>query len=477
MGKGGPLRLGDYFHGLTGPAEALVATGITADSRNVGPGLIFAALAGNATDGRKFISDALANGAMAILTDERPLSADIPIVHSADPRRDLARLAARFAGPPPEVIVGVTGTAGKTSVAEFTRQIFSAAGHSAVSIGTLGIEGAVHRPGGLTTPDPVVLHKNLADLAAAGVTHCAMEASSHGIDQRRLDGVSFAAAAFTNLGRDHLDYHPTVEDYFAAKRRLFDRLLPADHPAVVDPDAPFGDQILVCRPDALTVGWRGDFLRIVSREPLPVGAQLSITGQSGRYDITLPLVGIFQTDNALISATLAIAAGVPEATAVNALASLKGAPGRLERVGDARGAPVFVDYAHKPDAVSAALGAVRPAAKGRLIVVIGAGGDRDPGKRPLMGKAAAAIADLVIITDDNPRSEDPATIRAAIMAATPGAVEIGDRAEAIEYAISELRDGDALVIAGKGHEEGQTVAGVTHPFSDKAVAQAAIAAL
>ncbi len=477
MGNDGPLRLGEYFDGLTGPAAAQEATGITADSRKVVPGLIFAALAGSATDGRAFVPDALASGAIAILTDERPLTADIPVIRSADPRRDLARLAARFAGPPPEVIVGVTGTAGKTSVAEFTRQIFAAAGHTAVSIGTLGIEGAVHRPGGLTTPDPVALHNNLADLAAAGVTHCAMECSSHGIDQRRLDGVSFAAAAFTNLGRDHMDYHPTVEDYFAAKRRLFDTLLPADRPAIVDPDTPFGDQILACRPDALTVGFNGNFLRLTEREPLPVGARLAISGQSSGYDITLPLVGAFQTDNALISAALAIAAGVPEATAINALANLNGAPGRLERVGNARGAPVFVDYAHKPDAVTAALGAVRLAVKGRLIVVIGAGGDRDPGKRPLMGEAAAAIADLVIVTDDNPRSEDPAKIRAAIMAATPGGIEIGDRAEAIEYAISELRDGDALVIAGKGHEEGQTVAGVTHPFNDKAVAQAAIAAL
>ncbi|MEM7693949.1 MAG: UDP-N-acetylmuramoyl-L-alanyl-D-glutamate--2,6-diaminopimelate ligase [Pseudomonadota bacterium] len=451
-------------------------TGITADSRAVRPGMIFAALRGTNVDGAAFVPDALAAGALAILCAP-DAAVDAPIVvRDADPRRRLALMAAALAGAQPAVTVAVTGTAGKTSVAEFTRQISAAAGHTAVSVGTLGISGAVTVPGGLTTPDPVALHARLADLAGAGVTHLAMEASSHGIAQRRLDGVRLTAAAFTNIGRDHLDYHPTPEAYLAAKLRLFETLLPPGAPTVVDPESPGGEAVLAVAGTAFTVGRGGRDLHLSRVRPMPGGARLTLRG-AGEHTVELPLIGAFQADNAVLAAGLAMAAGVAEDVAVGALASLKGAPGRLERVGDKAGAPVFVDYAHKPDAVEAALAAVRPAVAGPLIVVIGAGGDRDPGKRPLMGAASAKYADTVIVTDDNPRSENPAAIRKAVMEGAPDAIEIGDRREAIAHAIARLAPNGALVIAGKGHEEGQTAGGVTTPFNDRTVAMEVLAAL
>jgi UDP-N-acetylmuramoyl-L-alanyl-D-glutamate--2,6-diaminopimelate ligase len=453
------MRLSDLAPGLPGTP----VTGITADSRAVRPGMIFAALRGAKADGRAFIADAVARGAVAVLADDA--EAPVPVIRDADPRRRLALLAAVLAGRQPETIVAVTGTAGKTSVAEFTRQVFAAAGHPAVSIGTLGIRGAAAVYGGLTTPDPVVLHERLAALAAAGVTHAAMEASSHGLDQRRLDGVRLAAAAFTNIGRDHLDYHVTPEAYLAAKLRLFE-VLAADVPAVVDPDAPGGAAVLAVARHPFTVGRRGERLRLVAAERTATGARLALAG-TARHDVELPLVGDFQVANALVAAGLAIAAGVDETTAVAALGGLVGAPGRLERVATRNGAPIFVDYAHKPDALTAALSALRPAVAGRLVCVVGAGGDRDPGKRPLMGRAAAAIADVVVVTDDNPRSEDPAAIRRAVLEGAPGAIEIGDRAAAIRAAIDMLETGDALVVAGKGHEEGQIVGDRVIPFSDR----------
>ncbi|MEM8552852.1 MAG: UDP-N-acetylmuramoyl-L-alanyl-D-glutamate--2,6-diaminopimelate ligase, partial [Pseudomonadota bacterium] len=358
--------------------------------------------------------------------------------------------------------------AGKTSVAEFTRQIFAASKHPAVSVGTLGVRGSVEDPGGLTTPDPVALHGRLARMKAGGIEHVAMEASSHGLDQRRLDGVRLCAAGFTNIGRDHLDYHPTEEAYLVAKLRLFDTLLPAGAPTVVDPDTPGGARVLAVAQKPLTVGRDGDFIRLDGVRTVDHGAVLNLSTDGGAFEITLPLIGGFQIDNALVAAGLAIASGIAPEAAVGALSALTGAPGRLELVGRANGAPIFVDYAHKPEALSAALSAVRPGVAGRLIIVIGAGGDRDPGKRPLMGQAAHDGADVVIVTDDNPRSEDPATIRAAVLEAAPGAVEIGDRGAAIAQGIAMLREGDALIVAGKGHEEGQTVKGVTHPFNDRA---------
>lgn len=473
------MRLGDLAPDC--PAPELDVRAVTADSRKVAPGMLFAALKGERFDGTRFIADAVAAGAVAVLVAEdaevgAEASAGVPLLRDADPRRRLALMAAALAGPQPPIIAAVTGTAGKTSVAEFTRQIFASAGHKAVSLGTLGVRGAVEVHGGLTTPDPVALAGELADLAGRGVTHVAIEASSHGIDQRRLDGVRLTAAAFTNIGRDHLDYHKTQEAYLKAKLRLFETLQPDASKTVLNPDAPGAEAVLKIAPGAFTVGRRGTGLALNSAERIAGGARLVVEGRV-RHTLELPLIGDFQVDNALVAAGLAIVAGVSEADAVAALATLKGAPGRLELVGHAKGAPVFVDYAHKPDAISAALSALRSDVSGRLVIVIGAGGDRDPGKRPLMGRAATALADVVIVTDDNPRSEDPASIRAAVLAGAPGAVEIGDRGEAIAHAVAMLQEGDALVVAGKGHEEGQYIAGEVIPFSDHSAVRAAIAAL
>ena len=466
------MRLGDLAPDLIGADPALDIVGVTADSRRVGPGVLFAALKGARLDGTAFIADAVAAEA------EVPAGAagDVPVLRDADPRRRLALMAATLAGPQPDVVVAVTGTAGKTSVAEFTRQIFARAGHMAVSIGTIGIRGAVDVPGGLTTPDPVALAGRLAALAHDGVTHVALEASSHGIDQRRLDGARLTASAFTNIGRDHLDYHATPEAYLAAKLRLFETLQPDATMTVVNPDAPGADAVLAVAAEAYTVGRHGSGLTLVTATRTGTGAHLVLQGMA-RHEVDLPLIGEFQIDNALVAAGLAIVSGVPEAEAVAALAHLKGAPGRLELVGRANGAPVFVDYAHKPDAITAALTALRSDVSGRLVIVVGAGGDRDPGKRPLMGKAAAAIADVVIVTDDNPRSEDPAAIRAAVRSGVPDAIEIADRGEAIAAAVAMLGEGDALVVAGKGHEEGQYVGDRVIPFSDHSAVRAAIAAL
>ncbi|WMS40849.1 UDP-N-acetylmuramoyl-L-alanyl-D-glutamate--2,6-diaminopimelate ligase [Acuticoccus sp. MNP-M23] len=470
------MRLGDLAPDQH-PSATTEITGITADSRAVLPGMIFAALKGARVDGTAFVADALAQGASAVLcADDASVSAPV-VLRDGDPRRRLALIAAALAGRQPRTIVAVTGTAGKTSVAEFTRQIFAASGYKAVSIGTLGVRGSVDVPGGLTTPDPVALHTRLAEIAAAGVERVAMEASSHGIDQRRLDGVVLAAAGFTNIGRDHLDYHADLEAYLAAKLRLFSELLPDGAPTVVDPDTPGGDRVLAVAKKPQTVGRDGDLIRLHRARAVPGGSVLDLECSAGRFEVTLPLIGGFQVENALVAAGLAIVSGMGEEAALGAISALAGAPGRLELIGRASGAPVFVDYAHKPEAITAALAAVRPSVKGRLIVVIGAGGDRDHGKRPLMGEAATRSADVVIVTDDNPRSEDPATIRAAILAAAPGATEIGDRGEAISTAVAMLRDGDALVVAGKGHEEGQTVAGVVQPFSDRSAVLAALAAL
>lgn len=459
------MTLADLFPDLAAGAHGVPVVGITADSRNVRPGMVFAALQGTATHGAAFVPHAIGLGAAAILTDtDAKVDANVPVLRDPDPRRRLALAAARLSGRQPGTVVAVTGTAGKTSVAEFTRQIFAAVGLSAVSIGTLGLRGAIELPGGLTTMDPVKLHARLAELADAGVDHVAMEASSHGIDQRRIDGVRLTAAAFTNIGRDHLDYHATFEAYLAAKARLFS-LLPEGAPAVLDPDSPGADTMIAAAQRVLTVGRRGEFLRLTDMTATPSGTRLVVEG-GGRHTVKLPLAGTFQVDNALIAAGLAMAAGVSEADAVAALQSLKGAPGRLEVVAHHHGAPVFVDYAHKPDAITAALRALRAIVPGRLVIVVGAGGDRDPGKRPIMGAAAAALADVVIVTDDNPRSEDPAVIRAAVLSGAPQGVEVGDRREAIAYGLSLLSPGDALVVAGKGHEEGQTVGAVTHPFKD-----------
>ncbi|MER2605473.1 MAG: UDP-N-acetylmuramoyl-L-alanyl-D-glutamate--2,6-diaminopimelate ligase, partial [Siculibacillus sp.] len=418
--------------------------------------------------------DAVARGAVAVLAGRDADLGDlaVPVLRSDEPRRALALLAARFHGRQPETIVAVTGTSGKTSVAAFTRQIWMELGEAAASIGTIGIvkpDGATY--GSLTTPDPVDLARDLATLAAEGVTHVALEASSHGLDQHRLDGVAIAAGAFTNLSRDHLDYHPSVPAYFDAKMRLFEGLVPKGGPAVIDVDTADGlaaaerARAAGCR--VFTVGRAGADLRLVAVEAEAGLQHLTIETAGATHRIALPLLGTFQVSNALVAAGLAIVTGTAADEALGALESLVGAPGRIERIGATpTGAPVFVDYAHKPDALEKALEALRPYTANRLVVVFGCGGDRDPGKRPIMGEIATRRADVVYVTDDNPRSEDPATIRAAILAAAPGAIEIGDRGRAIRAAVAGLGEGDVLVVAGKGHETGQIVGKTVLPFSD-----------
>ncbi|TWH01033.1 UDP-N-acetylmuramoylalanyl-D-glutamate--2,6-diaminopimelate ligase [Mesorhizobium sp. J18] len=455
-------------------AADITISGLSSDSRNVAVGDLFFALAGSKTDGAAFAADAAARGAAAVVTRQGALKNDpgLPVVEVEDPRRALALAAARFYGRQPETMVAVTGTSGKTSVASFARQIWEQAGHAAASIGTTGVVAPGRSDyGELTTPDPIALHKLLAELAAAGVTHASMEASSHGLDQRRLDGVRLAAGGFTNLGRDHMDYHPTVEEYHAAKMRLFDALLPRGAPAVIFADDAWSsateERARKAGLDVLTVGRKGAFLRLkrVEHERFRQRAEIELNGHI--YEIDLPLAGDFQVANALVAAGLAISTGVAADKALAALERLQGASGRLELVGTtANGAPVYVDYAHKPDALENVLQAVRPFTTGRVIVVFGCGGDRDRGKRPIMGEIAARLADVTIVTDDNPRSEDPAAIRAAIMATAKGAQEIGDRREAIRTAVNMLQAGDTLVVAGKGHEHGQEIAGRKYPFSD-----------
>ncbi len=408
--------------------------------------------------------------------------ADAPFIRVDDVRAALSRAAAALFPRQPEKIVAVTGTSGKTSVADFTRQIFAACGFQAASLGTIGVikpSGAVY--GSLTTPDPVTLHQTLDALAEEGVTHLALEASSHGLDQRRLDGVRLTAGAFTNLSRDHLDYHAGLDDYLAAKLRLFDVLLQPGQTAVIAADGDFSAQVIdACVLRGLkvfTVGFNGDGLRLKEH----AGAKAfrccwTWSMRTQEFRVKLPLAGAFQAENALVAAGLALAAGCPPEEVFAALENLRGAPGRLEFVGDKDGAPVFVDYAHKPDALEKALAALKPFAQNRLIVVFGCGGDRDQGKRPLMGEIAAKGADVVIVTDDNPRSEKAASIRAAILAAAPGALEIGDRAEAIRAGVAMLEPGDVLLIAGKGHETGQIVGKEVLPFSDRDEAQAALEA-
>ncbi|MER8626182.1 UDP-N-acetylmuramoyl-L-alanyl-D-glutamate--2,6-diaminopimelate ligase [Mesorhizobium sp. M1143] len=449
-------------------------TGISSDSRTVKTGVVFFALAGSKADGSAYAADAAKRGAAAVVVGNASAVSglSVPVLSVDDPRLALALSAARFFGSQPETMVAVTGTAGKTSVAAFTRQIWEQAGFAAASIGTTGVVAPGRNDyGSLTTPDPVALHQLLKELAEAGVTHASMEASSHGLDQRRLDGVKLAAGGFTNLGRDHMDYHPTVEDYHRAKLRLFDTLLPKGAPAVIFADDPWSAPTIQAAPAAglnvLTVGRHGDFLRLKRVEHERHRQRAEVEADGVLYEIDLPLAGDFQIANALVSAGLAISTGTPVAKALMALEKLQGAPGRLDLVGaTANGAPVYVDYAHKPDALENVLAAVRPFTTGRVIVVFGCGGDRDRGKRPIMGGIATRLADVVIVTDDNPRSEVPETIRAAILAAAPGAIEIGDRRKAIHEAVAMLKAGDTLIVAGKGHEEGQTIGAETFPFSD-----------
>lgn len=456
---------------------------VTSDSRKVGPGSLFVALTGAKTDGARFVADAAAKGAAAVVAapDANVGETALPVVRVADPRRFLALAAARLAGRQPETIVAVTGTSGKTSIAAFVRQIWAARGLAAASVGTVGIvspKGEIY--GSLTTPDPVELHRIFAELAAEGVTHCAMEASSHGLDQRRLDGVRLEAAAFTNLSRDHLDYHPTVERYFDAKMRLFEELLPKGAAAVIDVDTDWGrkaaERARAAGRSVFSVGREGSGLGLGYVRAEGFAQVFEVRAADGIHTVRLPLLGTFQISNALVAAGLAACSGIEVGDALAALEGLKGAPGRLDLVGSTpSGAPVFVDYAHKPDALEKVIEALRPSATGRVIVVFGCGGDRDAGKRPIMGEIATRLADVTIVTDDNPRSESPAEIRRQILAAAPGAIEIGDRASAISAGVAMLAAGDILVIAGKGHESGQIVGDRVLPFSDHDAARAALA--
>ena len=459
-------------------------TGLTSDSRKVKPGYLFAALAGTKTDGAKFVQDAVARGASAVLgtpaLESDVAALGVTFIPSENPRLGLARYAAAFYDAQPETVAAVTGTKGKSSIVAFLREIWTALGKPAASLGTVGVIA----PNGVmplshTTPDPVEIHELLAKLKADGVDHLAIEASSHGLDQHRLDGVRIFGCGFTNITRDHMDYHATFEDYLAAKLRLFGEVVEQGGVAVVNADADHADRFIEAararKLRLITVGMAGDTIRLVSLTGHGDAQKLQVVYAGGTYDIDLPLAGTFQASNALVAAGLAIGLGEEAGKVFAALEHLKGAPGRMEKVAFVNGAPIYVDYAHTPDSLQKVLEALRPHTQNRLHVVFGCGGDRDRGKRPLMGAVAVKLADDVIVTDDNPRSEEPAAIRAEILAAATGAREIGDRAQAIQKAVAELQVGDVLVIAGKGHETGQYIKGEVYPFSDRE--QAVVAAL
>ncbi|MCR8725219.1 UDP-N-acetylmuramoyl-L-alanyl-D-glutamate--2,6-diaminopimelate ligase [Frigidibacter sp. ROC022] len=466
-------------------------TGLAVDSRQVAPGNLFAALPGTQVHGATFLPAALAAGASAVLTDregadlarEALAKANVAVVLCEDPRQALAYAAALFFGAQPECVVAVTGTAGKTSVATFTRQIWQVLGLPAVNLGTMGVIGDFQAKLAHTTPEPVTLHRLLAQMTGAGISHAAMEASSHGLDQRRLDGVALTAAAFTNFSQDHLDYHADFDEYFAAKAGLFARVLPEDGIAIINIDDARGEEMAhIARgrgQDVVTVGRSPKAaLRIIAQRYDAKGQDLRFTWNGLAQTARLPLIGGFQAENVLSAAALAVASGCDPSDVFAALPELTTVPGRMQLVATREnGATVFVDYSHKPGALISALRSLRPHVLGRIVVVFGAGGDRDRGKRPLMGKAAAENADVVIVTDDNPRSEDPASIRAAVMAGCPEANEVGDRAEAILRGVDALEPGDTLLIAGKGHETGQIVGDATYPFDDAEQASVAVAAL
>lgn len=458
--------------------------GLTSDSRLVRPGYLFAALPGTKADGRRFVAQALAAGAVAVLAPEGtvppPGTRDAVFLTDPDPRRRFALMAAAFHGRQPATAVAVTGTNGKTSTVQFVRQIWERLGQPAASLGTLGVTAPGFEPrGSLTTPDPESLHATLARLADAGIGHVAMEASSHGLDQRRLDGVRLAAAGFTNLSRDHLDYHGTMAAYLAAKAMLFERVMAPGGTAVLNADIPETASIEeLCRARGhrvLRYGFAGAELTVRAVEARPHGQRLDLRVLGRDHRVQLPLAGRFQAWNALCALGLAIGGGAEAAAAAAALEHLTGVRGRLEPVArHPSGAAVYVDYAHTPDALETVLNALRPHTEGHLAVVFGCGGDRDRGKRPVMASIASRLADRVYVTDDNPRSEDPAAIRREAMAGAPGATEIGDRAEAIRAAVRDLGAGDVLVVAGKGHEQGQIVGTETRPFDDAAEVRRAV---
>ena len=471
------MRLG----ALTGGSEDAVVTGFAIDHRKVAPGTVFGAFPGARFNGEDFIPAAVAAGAIAIVVQPGVTVTGAQAIVAENPRQAFAALAAKFFAPFPGASVAVTGTNGKTSTVEMTRQLWRMAGHHAASIGTLGVTTADDRvTTGLTTPDVVTFLSNVAGLAREGVTHLAFEASSHGLSQYRIDGPMVSAAAFTNLSRDHLDYHNDMAEYFTAKMRLFTDVLSPDGTAVVWADDDYAPRVIDLARERgnrlMTVGERGDTLRLVSRDPTLLGQGLVIEAGGKTHKVNLPLIGGYQAANALTAAALVIATGGDVTTTIANLARLQPVRGRLERAVIAKsGAPVYVDYAHTPDAVEAAIAALKPHAAGRLIIVLGAGGDRDHGKREPMGQVAAAHAELVYVTDDIPRSEDPAAIRAAILKGAPGAIDIGDRRAAIAAAIAEAGPRDIVLLVGKGHEQGQIVGDLVLPFDDVTVARECVA--
>ena len=452
-------------------------TGFAIDHRKVARGSVFGAFKGAVFNGEDFIRKAVDRGAVAVVARPQARVENVPHLADGEPRRLFAELAATFFAPYPETVVAVTGTNGKTSTVEMTRQIWRMTGHRSASIGTLGVTTSDDQvKTGLTTPDIVTFLNNMAGLKRMGMTHVAYEASSHGLHQHRIEGVPLAAAAFTNFSRDHLDYHETMEAYFEAKMRLFERLLPRDRPAVIWTDDAKSDEVIgrarkVGHP-LLTVGRRGDTIRLVERTPTALGQTLLLDHGGERCRLALPLIGAYQASNVLTSAGLVLATGGEWNATFSAMQRVAPVRGRLERAVISRaGVPVYIDYAHTPDALEAAIAALRPHIEGRLITVFGAGGDRDQGKRPEMGAVATRMSDVVIVTDDNPRTEDPAKIRSAIMAGAPGATEVAGRREAIAEAIRIARAGDIVLVAGKGHETGQIIGDRVLPFDDALVAR------
>ncbi len=454
-----------------------VVTGFAIDHRKVAQGSVFGAFRGAVFNGEEFIPKAIERGAVAVVARPKAEVDGVPFIGDDNPRRRFAELAARFYAPYPETVVAVTGTNGKTSTVEMTRQIWRMTGDRSASIGTLGVTTSDDQvKTGLTTPDIVTFLNNMAGLKRMGITHVAYEASSHGLDQHRAEGVSLAAAAFTNFSRDHLDYHPSMEAYFEAKMRLFEELLPPGKPAIIWTDDPKSDEVIQRAKkrghEILTIGRKGETIRLVEQSPTPLGQDLKLEHDGKPYRLALPLIGAYQASNVLTAAALVLATGGEWDRVFSAMQRVAPVRGRLERaVISPAGAPVYVDYAHTPDALEAAIAALKPHVERRLITVFGAGGDRDQGKRPEMGAVATRLSDVVIVTDDNPRSENPAAIRAAIMGGAPGAMEVGDRREAIAEAIRIAAAGDIVLIAGKGHETGQIVGDRVLPFDDALVAR------
>ena len=452
-------------------------TGFAIDHRKVARGSVFGAFRGAVFDGEDFVGQAVERGAVAVVARPEADVQRVPLLSDPQPRRLFAQLASRFYGPYPDTVVAVTGTNGKTSTVEMTRQIWRMSGHRSASIGTLGVTTSDDQvKTGLTTPDIVTFLHNMAGLERMGTSHVAYEASSHGLDQHRCEGVPLAAAAFTNFSRDHLDYHETMEAYFEAKMRLFEELLEPGKPAVVWTDDPKSEEVIErCANRGhklLTVGRHGEAIRLVDQSATPLGQSLLLEHEDRSLKLSLPLIGAYQAANVLVSAGLAMATGVGFDRVFAAMQRVAPVRGRLERAVISReGVPVYIDYAHTPDALEAAIAALRPHVDGRLITVFGAGGDRDKGKRPQMGEVAVRLSDVVIVTDDNPRSEDPALIRSEIMAGAAGATEVPGRREAIAEAIRIARPGDIVLVAGKGHETGQIVGDRVLPFDDALVAR------